>query len=121
MFINQAFAQTASVAAGSSLSGTIVQLVAIFAIFYFILIRPQQKAMKNHQALINSAKKGDKVITGGGVIGKVVGSTDDELEVEVAKDTVVTIKRSTLKDVILPEAKNDNKKPQEKKNKKAKK
>ncbi len=98
--ISQAFAQTAAVAGSASMTSTIVQLIAIFAIFYFILIRPQQKAMKNHQAMINATKKGDKVVTGGGIVAKVISASDDEVEVEIAKDVVVKVKKSTLKDVI---------------------
>ena len=62
MFINPAFAQaTATAATGSSMSGMIVQLVLIFAIFYILLIRPQQKKMKEHEAKLNAIKKGDTI------------------------------------------------------------
>ncbi len=117
--INLAHAQDAANAvAGSSISGTIAQLVIIFAIFYFILIRPQQKQLKAHQAMLAAVKKGDKIITGGGIIGKVVNSSDDELEVEISSNTTIKVQRSTIKDVVLPQAENDNKKESKKKAKK---
>ena len=75
MFINPAFAQaTASAATGSSMSGMIVQLVLIFAIFYILLIRPQQKRMKEHEAKLNAIKKGDVInfiLDKAGLISKV--------------------------------------------------
>ncbi|MFI3242066.1 MAG: preprotein translocase subunit YajC [Alphaproteobacteria bacterium] len=117
--INMAYAQeVAGAAAGSSVSGTLVQLIVIFAIFYFILIRPQQKQIKLHQQMLAALVKGDKVITAGGIVAKVVSLTEDELEVEISKDTVVKIKRSTVKEVVLPQATNDNKKETKKKAKK---
>ncbi len=115
MFINPAFAQaTASAATGSSMSGMIVQLVLIFAIFYILLIRPQQKRMKEHEAKLNAIKKGDVIITGGGIYGKVTVANIEqgELQVELAKDVVVKVALSTVRDVVKDEVKpaNNNKK-----------
>ena len=115
MFINPAFAQaTATAATGSSMTGMIVQLLLIFAIFYILLIRPQQKRMKEHEAKLHAIKKGDVIITGGGIYGKVVSTAieKDELQVELTKDVVVTVALSTVRDVVKDEVKpaNNNKK-----------
>lgn len=115
MFINPAFAQaTATVATGSSMTGMIVQLLLIFAIFYILLIRPQQKRMKEHEAKLNAIKKGDEILTGGGVYGKVVAANIEqgELQVELAKDVVVKVALTTVRDVVTNDVKpaNSNKK-----------
>ncbi len=78
----------------------------IFLIFYMLMIRPQQKRMKEHQATIAAVKKGDEVVTAGGIRGRVTKVTDDDVEVEIAQGTRVKIVKSTLSNVVLP-----NKKP----------
>lgn len=115
MFINPAFAVDAEVASSSgSLSSMIIQLVLIFVIFYFLLIRPQQKRIKEHEAKVNALKSGDEIITGGGIIAKVVevDSSNDELKVEIANGVIVRIARSTVREVLTEELKtaNNNKK-----------
>lgn len=103
MLISPAFAQAAgSAAAGNSLTGMFVQLLLIFAIFYLLLIRPQQKRLREHEAKLKVLKRGDKIMTGGGIIAKVVEVKDgaDELKAEIAADTVITISRATIRDVI---------------------
>jgi preprotein translocase subunit YajC len=79
-------------------------LVAIFVIFYFLLIRPQQKRMKAHQAKINAVKRNDKVVTGGGLIGKVVKVEDDYVDIDLGGGIKVKAVKSTLTDVVLPNA-----------------
>ena len=74
-------------------------LVLIFAIMYFLLIRPQQKKVKQHQAMVAALRKGDQVVTQGGLIGKVSKVSDDELEVEVATGVKVRVVRSTVAQV----------------------
>ena len=77
MFISEAFAQAGDAAAAQgSVYGTLIQLGLIFVIFYVLLIRPQQKKIKQHEAMLMAIKKGDKVITGGGIYGKVVKAED---------------------------------------------
>lgn len=120
MFISQAFAQTAAETSSSGgLSGMILQLVLIFAIFYFLLIRPQQKRIKEHEAKVNALKRGDEIITGGGIIAKVVDidNNADELKVEIASGITVRIARSTVREVLTEEiqAANNNKKTKNKK------
>ena len=103
MFISDAFAQ-AGEAAASFPSGTLIQLAVIFLIFYFLLIRPQQKKVKQHEAMLHSLKKGDKIITGGGIVGKIVGTDEFELEIEIAPNTTIKILRSTVRDLAVNEA-----------------
>ena len=106
MFISSAFAQTAgTAAAGSSLGGMVIQLLLIFAIFYFLLIRPQQKRLKEHEARLRAIKRGDKVVTGGGIIAKIVEAKEgeDEIKAEIAEGDKVTISRATVREVISEE------------------
>lgn len=101
MFASPAYAQDAGAAAGSGASFfvSIFPLVLIFIIFYFLLIRPQQRRMKQHQAMVQAVKPRDTVITGGGLIGKVTKVDEIELEVEVAQGVKVRVVKSTLSDV----------------------
>ncbi len=93
-------AAAAAPSAGASFFVQTIPLVLIFVIFWFLLIRPQQKRMKEHQAQIGAVKKGDRVVTGGGLIGKVTKVTDSEVEVELAPSVRVTAVKSTLSQVI---------------------
>jgi preprotein translocase subunit YajC len=76
--------------------GQIIPLVFMFAIFYFLLIRPQQKKAKEHKALLESMKKGDNVITAGGVHGKVTAVDNDIVTLEVANNVNVKITKSYI-------------------------
>ena len=76
-----------------------VPLLAIFVIFWFLLIRPQQRRMKQHQAKITAAKKGDTVVTGGGLVGKVTKVEEQHVEVEIAPNVRVRAVKTTLTDV----------------------
>ena len=81
--------------------GQFLPLILIFAIMYFLLIRPQQKKAKEHQAMVAAVRRGDQVITQGGLIGKVSKVKDDnEVEIEIAKDVKVRVVKSTLTNVI---------------------
>ncbi len=87
-------------AAGSSLA-QFLPLVLIFAIMYFLMIRPQQKKMKEHKAMIAAVRRGDKVVTAGGVFGKVAKVGDDGvLDVEIADGVKIQVIGSTLSDVV---------------------
>jgi preprotein translocase subunit YajC len=109
MWISPAYAQDA---AGGT-AGMIMQLlplILIFAVFYFLLIRPQQKKMKEHREMLGKLKRNDRVITGGGIIGTITKVRDDseEIEVELAPNTRVTVLRGTISSVLRPpEAAND--------------
>ena len=102
MFATPAFAQAAGAAAPSGSASFLIQLVplvAIFVIFYFLLIRPQQTRMKKHRAMIAAAKKGDQVVTGGGLVGKVTKVEDVFVEVEIAANVRVKVVKTTLSDI----------------------
>ena len=80
---------------------SLLPLVLIFVVFYFLLIRPQQKKMKAHKALIGAVRRGDRVVTAGGILGqvtKVIG--DNEIQVEIADGVRIRVVRSTLQDIL---------------------
>ncbi len=81
--------------------GQFVPLILIFAIMYFLLIRPQQKKLKEHQKMVEGLRRGDQVVTQGGLIGKVSKVKDDnEVEVELAEGVKVRVVQSTIANVI---------------------
>ena len=84
---------------GSSFFIQTIPLVLVFIIFWFLMIRPQQKRMREHQAAIMAVKKGDRVVTGGGLIGQVIKVGDHEVEVELAQGIRVQAVKSTLSQV----------------------
>ncbi len=86
----------------------ILPWLLIFVIFYVLLIRPQQKRAKEHQAEIASVKKGDEVVTGGGIRGRVTKVADSEVELEIAQGVRVRAVKSTLAQVVKPSAKPAN-------------
>ena len=80
----------------SSVIGQFIPLILIFVIFYFFLIRPQQKKVKEHKAMVESLKKGDKVVTSGGITGTISRVIDnDKVEVEIADNVTVEVVRGT--------------------------
>jgi preprotein translocase subunit YajC len=99
-----------SLLAAAAPSGTVAffmnifPLLLVFIIFWFLMIRPQQKRMRDHQAEIAAVKKGDRVVTGGGLIGKVTKVNDNEVEVELAQGIRVMAIKSTLTQVVDPTA-----------------
>ncbi len=81
--------------------GQFIPLILIFGIMYFLLIRPQQKKLKDHQAMVAALRRGDQVVTAGGLIGKVSKVKEDgEVEVEVADGVKVRVVRSTIAQVL---------------------
>ncbi len=101
MFVTPAYAQAAG-GAGSAFA-SFVPLILIFAIMYFLLIRPQQKKLKEHQAMVAARRRGDQVVTQGGIIGKVVKVKEDgsnEIEVEIADNVKVRIVKTTVTQVL---------------------
>jgi len=98
MLVTPAYAQAAG---GAGAFGSFIPLILIFAIMYFLLIRPQQKKLKAHQKMVEALRRGDQVVTQGGVIGKVTKVKDDgEVELEIAKDVNVRVIRSTIAQVL---------------------
>ena len=101
MFVTPAYAQAAG-GAGSAFA-SFVPLILIFAIMYFLLIRPQQKKLKDHQAMVAALRRGDQVVTQGGLIGKVTKVKEDgsnEIEVEIAENVKVRVIKSTVAQVL---------------------
>lgn len=96
MFITPAYAQAAGGGAGDML-GAFAPLIFIGVIFYFLLIRPQQKRAKEHQAMVEALRRGDQVVTQGGIVGKVAKVVDDnEIDVEIADGVKVRVLRATI-------------------------
>ena len=99
MFVTPAYAQAAG-GAGSAIT-SFIPLILIFAIMYFLLIRPQQKKLKDHQAMVEAVRRGDQVITQGGIVGKVSKVKEDgEVEVEIAEGVKVRVIKSTIASVV---------------------
>src|SRR5690349_8140162 len=98
MLISPAYAQDV---AGFMTSATqFAPLILIFAVFYFLLIRPQQQRQKETKAMIAAIKRGDRVVTGGGIVGLVQRTKDNEVEVEIAPNVRVTVLRDTISSVV---------------------
>lgn len=113
MFISPAYAQAAA-PAGGDMFMSLLPLLLIFVVFYFLLIRPQQQKMKQHREMIDNLKKGDQIVTSGGIIGKIakVDSTDNTLMVEIAPNVQVKLARHTVADLFgktVPAPSNENK------------
>jgi preprotein translocase subunit YajC len=98
MFISPAYAQSGAPGADTSF---LIMMLVVMGIFYFLLIRPQQQRSKEHRELVSKVRRGDTVVTSGGMIGKVIRVPDnsDEVEVELAENLKVRIVKSTLLDV----------------------
>ncbi|PZQ99790.1 MAG: preprotein translocase subunit YajC [Cereibacter sphaeroides] len=100
MFVTPAFAQAAPGGAASAFT-SFVPLILIFAIMYFLLIRPQQKKLKDHKVMVEQLRRGDEILTQGGIIGKVTKVNDDGvLEVEIAPNVKVRMPRNTVQQVV---------------------
>ncbi|QDY68989.1 preprotein translocase subunit YajC [Qingshengfaniella alkalisoli] len=99
MFATPAYAQAAGNPMG--MVSSFLPLILIFAIMYFLLIRPQQKKVKQHQQMVAALRRGDQVVTQGGLIGKVVKVKDDnEVEVELSEGVKVRVVKSTIAQVV---------------------
>jgi len=97
--ISPAFAQTAG-AGGTDIVGLLFPLVLVFGIFWLLVFRPQQKKMKEHQAMIDAVKRGDTVVTSGGIIGEVVRvAADGELRVKIAENCQVRVLKGAITEV----------------------
>ena len=103
MFISEAYAQAAGASAGGAdMLASFLPLVLIFVVFWFLMIRPQQKRMKEHRALVAALKKNDKVVTNGGILGVVTKAVDGEndVEIEIAPNVRVRVVRSAVGEVL---------------------
>jgi preprotein translocase subunit YajC len=100
MFISPAYAQAAGGGGGSDFLIQLLPLVLIFVVFYFLIIRPQQKKAKEHKAMIDALKRGDRIVTGGGLIGTVQRVVDDrEAVIEIADGVRVRILRAMVVEI----------------------
>jgi preprotein translocase subunit YajC len=104
MLISTAYAQGTGVSGMFDNQSALLQflpLVLIFVVFYFLLIRPQQKKAKEHRAMLEALRRGDKVVTGGGIIGTVVRTDGaDEVSIEIAEGVRVRVVRSTITNIV---------------------
>ena len=94
MLISPAYAQ--STAVGGSLFELLFPLVMVFAIIYFMILRPQQKRQREHVSMVEALRRGDTVITQGGLVGKVAKVTDDEIEIDIAENTRVSVIKTMI-------------------------
>jgi len=103
MFISPAYAQAAGGAAASPVAafGQVVPIVLVIVIMYVLMIRPQQRKVKEHKAMIEALRRGDQVVTQGGIVGKVSHVREDgELEVEIAPNVKVRVVKQTIVQVL---------------------
>ena len=103
MFISTAYAQTAPAAATGSTESTLyslLPLVLMFVVLYFIMIRPQMKKQKEHKAMIEAVAKGDEVVIAGGVLGRVAKLGDNYIHVEVANGVELQVQRVSVVQVL---------------------
>ena len=99
MFISPAYAQTPSILGGDGMS-FLVPMVLVFVIMYFLILRPQQKRVKQHAEMVKNVRKGDTVITNGGMVGRVTKVVDDDqLEIEIADGVRIRQVRAMVSDV----------------------
>jgi len=102
MVINLAYAQAKQAAGGQSFIIQLLPLILIFVVFYFLLIRPQQKRVKQHREMVTNLKVGNQVITSGGILAKIVKVDDNNvITISIAEGVNVKIKRDTITEVII--------------------
>lgn len=100
MFISPAYAQASGASPGGDIM-TYLPMIAIVVVFYFLLIRPQQKRAKETKAMLQALQKGDEVVTAGGIVGKISKLTDAYANVEIAPSVEITVQRSAIS-LLLP-------------------
>jgi len=100
MFISPAFAQAAGASPQDTLTTFILPMALIFVVFYFFMIRPQQQKQKQMKAMLEALRRGDKIVTAGGVIGTIAKVDNDEVQVEIADGVRVRVVRSTITTVL---------------------
>ena len=101
MLISPAYAQAAGAAAGPSMIESLLPLLLIFVVFYFLLIRPQQKKIKQHKEMLGTIRRGDRIVTGGGIFGVVTKViSDNELQVEIADGVKVRVDRAMVSGLV---------------------
>ena len=99
MFVTPAYAQAAG-GGGDVFTSLVIPMVLIFGIMYFLLTRPQQKKLKEHQSMVDALRRGDQVVTAGGIVGKVTKVREDaEIEIEIASGVSVRVVKHTISQV----------------------
>jgi preprotein translocase subunit YajC len=99
-FISDAYAQAAPQASQPDILGAVLPFVVLFAVFYFLLIRPQQKRAKEHKKMVEALGKGDEVVTQGGVFGRVTDLGENIVEVEIADGVKIKVQRQAVSSVL---------------------
>ncbi len=118
MFITPAYAQAAGAPGGGDILSLFLPMLLILGVFWFFIIRPQQKKIREHQELLKNIRRGDTIVTSGGLIGKVVKVNGDDLTVELADGVRVKVRRPYVAEVVVkgqPVAAGDAEKKTEKK------
>lgn len=101
MLISSAYAQATGGLFGGGDLTAFLPLVAIFVVFYFLLIRPQQKRARETKAMLEALQKGDEIVTAGGVVGKIARITEGYADVDIAPNVTITVQRSAIS-LLLP-------------------
>ena len=100
MFITSAYAQASGAAPSSDTLLTFLPMIAIFVVFYFLLIRPQQKKQKEARAMLDALEKGNEVVTAGGILGRIVKIDEQYVTVEVAPNTQMVVQRGAISQLL---------------------
>ena len=100
LFISNAYAEGAAAAPQGGGFMEFLPLIALLAVFYFLILRPQQKRAKEHKALVEALQKGDEVVTIGGMLGKVTKVAEDNVAVEIADNVVVQVQKAAIQNVL---------------------
>ena len=111
MFITPAHAQAAGAPGGADLISLFLPMLLILGVFWFFIIRPQQKKIKEHQEMLKNIRRGDTIVTSGGLVGRVVKVNGDDLTVELAENVRVKMRRNYVAEVMVkgqPVAANDS-------------
>ena len=99
-FISDAVAEGAQAAPPTTDLSFFIMLIGMFAIFYFMIIRPQSKKAKEQKAMLDALSKGDEIVTNGGILGKVTGVGDNFVEVEIGKDNIIRLQRHAVANIM---------------------
>jgi preprotein translocase subunit YajC len=98
LFISNAYAQDAASAQGGAMS--FLPLILLIVVFYFLILRPQQKRAKEQKSMIDALQKGDEIVTNGGLLGRIQKVSDNSLSVEVAENVVVQVQKAAVQSVL---------------------
>jgi preprotein translocase subunit YajC len=100
VLITSAFAQSGGTASGSDTLFTFLPMIAIFVVFYFLLIRPQQKKQKEARSMLDALEKGNEVVTAGGIVGRIVKLGDQYATLEIANGVEMTVQRGAISQLL---------------------